>query len=167
MKMISDKMEASLNNQIREEYFSFWSYQAMALKFEDMGLKVFAKWFYLQAGEEKEHAEKIAQYLIDQGAQAKLQALEQPKSDYKSAEEIVKEAVDHELHITRKINELVDQSQTENDHATDSFLKWFVDEQVEEVSTVSELLSLVQMAKEPDQLFMLEGRLRHMIENRK
>ena len=166
MKMISDGMAAKLNEQVREEFNSYWIYLAMAYKLEEMNLKVFSKWFHKQADEEKEHAMKFAQYILDQGAEVKLAKLDAPKSDYGSVKDIVKTAVDHEVHITKCINKLVDAARSENDHATESFLGWFVDEQVEEVASTSDLMDMVNMAETPGQIFMLENRLWHMVQNR-
>jgi ferritin len=157
--MISDKMAARLNEQVKHEFFSFWAYLAMAYSFESMGLKGFAAKFFKQAEEEKGHAAKIAKYLVDQGAQVSLTALDQPKVTYSSALEIIEAALEHEKFITKKIAEIATQAQSETDHATHSFIEWFVDEQVEEVSTMTEILAWVKMANNPGQLLMLEGRL--------
>jgi ferritin len=159
-------MAKALNGQVKEEFFASWTYMAMGYAFEAMNLKVFAQWFYKQAAEEKTHAEKIAQYLLDQGAEVKLTALDAPKTDYKYAEEIVAAAVAHEVKVTNMINKLVDLARKENDHATDNFLQWFVQEQVEEVASTTELHDMVKMASGPGQLFMLENRLYHMVENK-
>ncbi len=166
MKMISDGMAAKLNEQIGEEFNSYWIYLAMAYKLENMNLKIFAKWFFKQADEEKVHAMKFAGYLIDQGAEVKLATLDTPKSDYGSVKDIVKTAVDHEVHITKCINGLVDAARKDNDHATESFLKWYVDEQVEEVASTTELFDMVSMAETPGQIFMLENRVWHMVQGR-
>jgi ferritin len=160
--MISEKMAARLNEQVRNEFFAYWSYLAMAFAFEDMGLKIFAKWFYAQATEEQGHAMKIAQYLLDQGATVRLMDLPAPKTDFSSALEIVEAALQHELNVTKQVNEIVDLAVGESDHATRKFIDWKVEEQVEEVSTSQELVHMVKMAAGPGQLFMLEGRLYHM-----
>jgi len=165
--MISEKMAAELNEQVKVEFYSYWLYLSMAFAFESMNLKVFAQWFHLQAKEEQEHAMKIAKYLLDQGAEVKLQSLEEPKTRFSSAEEICQDAVNHELEITKKINRLVELARSENDHATEVFLHWFVDEQVEEVASVKELLEMVKLAKTPGQILMLEGRVYRMVEARK
>jgi ferritin len=160
--MISEKMAARLNEQVRNEFYAFWSYLAMAFAFEDMGLKIFAKWYYVQAEEEKGHAMKISQYMLDQGAQVKLQDLPAPKTDYKSAEEIVQANLEHELTVTKQVHEIVDLALAENDHATKQFIDWKVEEQVEEVASATDLLNIVKLAQGPGQLLMLEGRLVHM-----
>jgi ferritin len=164
--MISKKMADALNVQVKNEFFANWTYLSMAYAFESMGLKIFAQWFFKQAEEEKEHAMKIAQYLLDQGAEVKLMALDAPQTEFKSAEEIVQGAVDHELQVTQNINDLVDLARSENDHATENFLRWFVEEQVEEVASTTELLDMVKMASGPGQLFMLENRLYHSVQNK-
>ncbi len=164
--MISKSMAKALNGQVKEEFFASWTYMAMGYAFESMNLKVFAQWFYKQAQEEKTHAEKIAQYILDQGAEVKLTALDAPKTEYKSAEEIVGAAVQHEIKVTKMINKLVDLARKENDHATDNFLQWFVQEQVEEVASTTELHDMVKMATGPGQLFMLENRLYHVVESK-
>ena len=157
--MISESMAAKLNQQVKEEFNSYWIYLAMTFSFHSMGLKGFAKWFEQQAVEEQGHAMKISKYLVEQGAKVKLMDLPTPKSDYASAVEICQAAVDHEKKVTRLINECMDLAVKENDHATASFLGWFVDEQVEEVSSTSYLLDMVKLASGPGQLLMLEDRI--------
>ena len=158
--MISKKMIGKLNAQVKNEFDSYWAYMAMAFSFEGMNLKGFAQWFYAQAEEEKEHAMKFAKYLMDQGADVVLEALDKPKSDYKTAKEICQAAVNHELKITKDINNLMTLARAEKDFATEAFLKWFVDEQVEEVASTTELLDMVSMVSKPEQLLMLENRLK-------
>lgn len=157
--MISETMAAKLNQQVKVEFFSHWSYLAMAYSFHAMGLKGFAKWFEAQAEEEQKHAVKLAGYLIEQGARVELTALDAPKTGYASALEIVQAAVDHEKKITKMIHELVDLANKENDHATASFLSWFVDEQVEEVSSTTQLLEMVTLAHDKMQLLIMQGHL--------
>ena len=164
--MISKKMADKLNEQVKNEFFASWTYLAMAYSLETMNLKIFAKWFFKQSDEEKTHATKIAQYLLDQGAEVKLASLDQPKVDYKSVEEIAAGAVEHELMVTQNINDLVKLAREEKDYATENFLQWFVQEQVEEVASTTELLEMVKMANTPGQLFMLENRLWHMVEGK-
>ena len=157
--MISQKMADAINEQIKNEFFSYWLYLQMSFALEGMDLKVFAQWFNLQAEEEKVHAMKMAKYVLDQGGEVQLHALDQPKSDFKSVQEVVEAGLAHEKQVTAWINELMDLAIEEKDHASRSFFQWFVDEQVEEVATANELLSLVKMASSPDQLLLLENRI--------
>ncbi len=158
--MISDKMAARLNEQVKHEFHSYWIYLAMAFSFEEMNLKGFAGWFKAQAAEEQSHAMKFADYLLDQGAEVKLTELPQPKTEYKSAEEIVSAALEHEKKITGLINEIAELAESEKDHATREFINWFIKEQVEEVATATDLLAMVKMAQTPGQLLMLQGHLK-------
>ncbi|MEW6051842.1 MAG: ferritin [Candidatus Zixiibacteriota bacterium] len=162
--MISQKVAARLNEQVKHEFYSSWAYMAMAYSFETMGLPIFAKWFYRQAGEEREHAEKIARYLLDQGAEVVLTALPEPKTKYTTAQEIIEAALEHEKLVTRQIHEIAELALAEKDQATYHFNGWFVGEQVEEVASVMEILNMVKLASTPGQLLQLEGRIYQMME---
>lgn len=143
--MISNPMAQKLNEQITHELFSAHLYLAMSCAFDHMGLPNLAQWFIDQADEERAHAMKIVNYVQDVGAAVHLDALTKPQAFSDSPAEIVSVAVEHEMTITRQINELVGLAESEKDYATRSFLQWFLDEQVEEVSTVNGLLQLVKM----------------------
>lgn len=162
--MISQKMADRLNEQVKNEFYSAWIYHAMVYSFESMGLPIFAKRFVKQAEEEREHAEKIARYILDQGAEVKLTALAQPKTDYSSAVEIIQAALEHEKLVTRQIHEIAELASAEKDQATHYFIGWFVTEQIEEVASMTELLNMVKLAGTPGQLLQLEGRLYNMME---
>lgn len=164
--MISKKMAKALNDQIGAELGSEYIYLAMAYKFEDMNLSVFAKWFHKQAEEEHKHGLKMAQYLVDQGAAVTVPAIEAPKATWKSAREICDGAVEHEKYITKRIHDLVKMARAENDLATEQFLMWYVDEQVEEVASTTQLAEMVKLADKPGQLLQLENRIWRMVEER-
>lgn len=163
---LSKKAIKDINDQIAAELESAHTYKAMAYKLEALGLKVFAKWFHLQAAEEREHAEKFADYLLDRGAEVTLAAIAKPAAKWKSCQDICADALKHEQYITGRINKLMDGANKENDHATQAFLQWFVTEQVEEEASVTELLDMVKMATTAGQLLMLEGRVWRLIEDR-
>ena len=112
----------------------------MACAFETMGLKILAQLFHTQSEEERTHAMKILKYVEDVGGVVMLDAIAQPKGTYKNAETIVNAALESEMHVTRMITDLVALASSENDYTTHSFLNWFVDEQVEEVSSMTDLL---------------------------
>lgn len=157
--MISKKMADTLTAQTNMEFQAYWSYLAMSFACNAMDLKVFAKWYLDQAIEEQGHAMKIVGYLSDQGADVKLAQLTKPRTDYKSVEEITKTALKQEQAVTTSINKIVGLAKKENDYATENFLQWFVAEQVEEESSINELLSLIKMCSNPMQLLMLENRI--------
>ena len=157
--MISEKIANRLNEQVNNEFYSSWIYRAMAYWLDNAGYKGFAGWFFAQAAEEQGHATKIASYLSEQGAQVKLGPIAQPKIDYKSVQEIIEAALEHEKLVTKQVHEIADMAIAENDHATRKFIDWKVEEQVEEVSTVSDILGWVKMAQTPGQLLMLQSQL--------
>jgi len=161
--LISDKMSARLNEQINNEQYAAHIYLAMAGAFEKMGLKVFAQYYYKQSAEETEHAMKIFKYVVDTGAEVKLKAIGEPEAKWSDAEEIVKAALEHELKVTGQINEIVALAEEEKDYATRTFLNWFVDEQVEEVSSAQEMVDLVTMTPKT-MILPLENRIYRMLE---
>ena len=164
--MISEKMASALNEQIAAEFGSYYVYLSMAFRLEELSLPILAKWFYIQADEESEHAMKMSKYLVDQGVAVKLQPLGEPKYNYKNAVEICKEALEHEKMITRLINDLVFLARDERDLATENLLQWFVAEQVEEVASTTELLELVKLADTPSSMIQLEERIFRMVQTR-
>ncbi|PWB76172.1 ferritin [candidate division GN15 bacterium] len=162
--MISKEMAARLNVQVNHEFENERSYLAMAYWFESIGLKVFAKFFFKQAGEERGHGEKIAKYLIDQGAEVVLGSVAPVQVSFKSAKEAAELFVKVEVKTTTMVHEIVEMAVREKDYATHDFINWKVGEQVEEVATANEVLGMVKIAETPGQLLMLEGRIWQMIE---
>jgi ferritin len=130
----------------------------MACAFDGMGLKVLAKRFVAQADEERGHGMKLVKYLLEVGGTVELEAVPQPTGDFSTPMSIFQAALEAELEVTKQYNELTSFSEQEKDYATRSFLQWFVDEQVEEVSSMSELVQLAEMSKD---MLQVEARVRH------
>ena len=148
MIMLSKKMLKALNKQIQEELYSGYLYLAMSAYLTDQNLNGFATWMRMQAREEDSHAMKIYQYIIEHNGQPLVPELQKPPRDFKGPADIFKQALDHERHITACINDLVDLAQKEKDKATESFLQWFVDEQVEEENQVVEVIKQLNIVKD-------------------
>jgi ferritin len=144
--LISDKMNAALNEQIGHEFGASLQYVSIAAYFDSDNLPELAAHFYRQAEEERGHAMKFVNYVVDAGGKVVIPAVPAPKSAFASAEEAVQLSVDWEVKVTGQINGLVDLAIKENDHITQSFLQWFVTEQLEEVSSMERLLSLIRRA---------------------
>lgn len=159
--LISEAMNAKLNEQITAEFSAAQSYLAMSCSFEGMSLTVMAKLFRVQYEEEREHGLKILKYVQEVGGTVGLDAIAKPKSDYTDAKSIVRAALESEERITGRINDLVALADSEKDYATRSFLNWFVDEQVEEVSSMTDLLNLVELAD--GNMLQVEARVRHQM----
>jgi ferritin len=154
--MLSAKMEKALNDQIREEMYSAYLYLSMAAWFKSQNLDGFSKWMIMQFKEEQMHAQKFFGYIHDRRGTVKLQALEAPPTEWKSALEAYEASFKHEQHITGRIKLLYDIAVEEKDRATQVFLDWFVSEQVEEENSVDEFVQLLKMVGEkPQGLFMV------------
>ena len=146
--MISKKMEEALNAQINKEIYSAYLYLSMSADSADKGYSGISRWFKVQYKEELEHAEKIYDYVIQQGSKVTLAAIERPKADFKDPLDLFENALKHEKFVTASIYSLVDLALAEKDHATNSFLKWFVDEQVEEEANAQEIVTKLKMIGE-------------------
>jgi ferritin len=152
--LISDKMNQELNKQIGSELGASNQYVNVAAYFDNEGLPELSSFFFRQSAEERVHAMRFVDYILDAGGQVAVPAIEAPPSQIHSAEEAVKLSLDWEMQVTGQINALMDLAIQENDHITQEFLRWFVDEQLEEVSTMDELLSVVRRAGDSNLLFV-------------
>lgn len=148
--MISEKMEKLLNDQIQKEFYSAYLYLSFEAYFVSRNLNGFATWFRVQAMEERDHAIIFFNYLNHVGSRVKLQKLDAPEWDFKSIEEVMTRQVEHERFVTQSIYNIVDQAIEERDHKTNSFLKWFIDEQAEEEANAEQNLSKIKLLGETD-----------------
>ena len=155
--MIKKSVEDALNHQINRELYSAYLYASMSAYFETQNLKGFALWMQFQAREESMHAQKFYTYLIDRGGRAIMRAIEAPPSEWKSPLNVFEEAYKHEQHVTQLINNLADLAIAEKDHATNSMLQWFINEQVEEEAHADEMVQNLKMVGSNSQgLFLLD-----------
>ncbi|MFH1090275.1 MAG: ferritin [Pseudomonadota bacterium] len=158
--MLSQKMQAALNEQINAESYSAYLYLSMGAYFESLGLNGFAAWMGAQAREEVFHAFKIYTFINDRGGRVRLKAIEAPPTEWASPLAAFQDALAHEQKVTGLINSLVDMSREEKDHASDIFLQWFVTEQVEEEDSVGDVvLKLKLIGDEGNALFMMDKEL--------
>jgi len=144
--MISKKIESAINDQILLEELSSRVYLAMASWCEVQGLQGVANFLYKHSDEERMDQLKLIRYLNDREGYAELQALPKPEIKCKDIEELFTQVLKHEQLVSKKINDLVDMSLEEKDHATFNFLQWFVSEQVEEESLVNNILAKIKLA---------------------
>ena len=157
---ISKKMETALNKQLNEELYSSYLYLSMSAYFEDQNLSGMAQWMKLQSDEEHEHAMKFYDFLIRIGARVQLDAIKKPQKTWSSPMAAFEAAYKHEKFISECINKLADLAMAEKDHASNTFLHWFVDEQVEEESAASDIVESFKMIGESKSaLFMLDREL--------
>jgi ferritin len=154
------KIEQALNEQIHAEFYSFYLYLSVAAWFTSKHLDGFSNWMRAQAQEEYAHAMKLFDYLNDRGGPVKLLAIDAPTREWDSPSAAVGAALEHERHITERINRLVDLANAENDHATAVLLHWYVAEQVEEEATADTLYHQVKMVESsPHGLLMIDREL--------
>jgi ferritin len=144
--LISKELETAMNAQIGREFGASMQYINIATYFDSDDLPQLAAFFYRQADEEKMHAMKFVHYIVDAGGQVRVPAVAEPKFDFQSAKEAVQAALNWEIEVTKQINDLMDLAIKQNDHIGQDFLRWFVTEQLEEISTMETLLSVVNRA---------------------
>lgn len=152
--LISKEMNAAIDEQIGHEFGAMLQYVAIATYFDGEGLPVLARHFYRQAEEERDHAMRFVRYVVDAGGTVAIPAVPAVSSAFGSAEEAVQRSLDWELTVTRQINGLMDRAIKENDHLAHNMLEWFVEEQLEEVSSMETLLRMVRRAGESGLLFV-------------
>ena len=150
--LISKKINDAINQQIGNEFGASLQYVAIATHFDLEALPQLAAHFYKQAEEERDHAMRFVKYLVDADAHVAVPAVPAPKGKFNSAEEAVKLSLNWELEVTRQINRIVEMAKKEDDYTTDTFLQWFVKEQLEEVSSMDQLLKVIQRAGEKNLL---------------
>jgi ferritin len=158
--MLSQKILGALNAQINAEAYSAYLYLAMSVQADAMELKGFAHWFRLQYQEETGHMLKLMGYVLERRGKVELKPIEGPPTAWDSALEMFEATMKHEQHVTKLIDDLVNLSIAERDHATTGFLQWFVSEQVEEEATADSILQRLRMIKDSTGgLFMLDHQL--------
>jgi ferritin len=158
--MISKTMQEAINEQINKELFSSYLYLSMAAYFEGKALPGFAHWMRIQAEEERGHAMKLYDYLLERGGQVNLKAIAAPETTWKSDLAAFEAALEHERFITKSIHELYELAAKEKDYATQVMLQWFIDEQVEEEANASEIVENLKRIEAHDTaVLMLDHRL--------
>src|SRR3990172_7755931 len=134
--LVGKKVATAINTQIGHEFGASLQYVSIAAYFGNESLPELSKFFHVQANEERDHALKFVKYLVDAGARVVIPAVPAPRTGFKNADEALKLSVDWEMTVTKQINALVDLARAEKDHTTENFLRWFVTEQLEEVSSM-------------------------------
>jgi ferritin len=137
-----------LNKQIGNEFAAHQQYVAIAVHYDGETLPRLAGFFYRQALEERNHALMMVQYLLDAGVDANMPGVAEPKNDFEDIVAPVALALDQERRVAAQINELAGIAREHNDFTSEQFMQWFIKEQVEEISTMSDLLTVVERSRE-------------------
>ncbi len=143
--MIDIKMQKAMNAQINAEMYSAYLYLSMAGYFENINLKGFASWMRVQAMEELTHAKRFFAFLLERQGKVVLAEIKAPPSEWNSPLEVFEESYKHEVVVTGLINNLVSIATDLKDYASVAFLQWFVNEQVEEESSVDGVIQSLKL----------------------
>ncbi|MDR4988139.1 MAG: ferritin [Bacteroidales bacterium] len=138
--MLSEKMLNILNEQVVKEAYASHLYLAMASWADVQGFEGISAWFYAQAEEEREHMLKLIHYINERGGHAIVPLVEQPPQEFKGVKELFDASLEHEQMVTAAINEIVSLALTEKDYTTNNWIQWFVDEQLEEETSVQAII---------------------------
>ena len=158
--MINKPMQDAMNDQINRELYSSYLYLSMAAYLEDRNLPGFAHWMRVQEAEERGHAMKLYDFMVERGGRVMLNAIDAPKAEWNSTLELAEEVAAHEAKITASINALYELALKEKDYPTQIMLQWFITEQVEEEKNAAEIVANLKLIEDRGTaVLMLDHRL--------
>ncbi len=143
--MLTNNMESALNRQIRVEAESSQVYLSMACWAEVKGLEGIAQFMYKHSDEERMHMLKLIKYVNERGGHAHITELSAPETEFGTFQKMFQKLYDHEIFVSKSINELVHVSLEEKDYATHNFLQWYVAEQIEEEALARTILDKINL----------------------
>jgi len=146
--MLNEKIQKALNEQLNLELSSSYEYLAMSAFFETLNFSGFASWMKVQSTEESIHANKIYDYILMAGGKVELAQINKPSLPYKTPKDAFEATYKHEQKVTASIHNLVGLAIELKDYATNNFLQWFVNEQVEEEANASKILERIKMIED-------------------
>jgi ferritin len=152
--LVTQRIIDAINEQIGMEFGASMQYEAISAHFAYEALLGLSAHFAQQAAEERDHAHRFMKFVNDAGGRVMIPGIQQPVSTFSFAKDAVKISLDHELKVTAAINNLMKLAVEESDHITQNMLQWFLKEQVEEVSSMDELLKIVERAGETNLLLV-------------
>lgn len=155
---MNQPVREGINRQINREFYAAYLYLAMSAHFEEQSLDGFAAWMRAQAAEEKEHAMRLYDHLVERGAQVELGAIEAPGTDFGTPLEVFEAALEHEQRVTDWIHELYDLAVDDHDHPAQLVLQWFITEQVEEEDSVGGVVAQLRMAGDNEAAILMLDR---------
>ncbi|HVS00533.1 MAG TPA: ferritin [Thermoanaerobaculia bacterium] len=153
--LASNPLIQAFNQQIGHEMAASMQYISIATYFDSETLPELAKFFYRQSEEERTHAMRFVKFIVDVGGRVEIPALPAPRVEFTTAEEAVSQALSWEEEVTRQVYDLVEIARADKNYIAGRFLDWFVDEQLEEITTMTSLLQVIRRAG-PDRLLFVE-----------
>lgn len=158
--MLSERLVKELTSQYNYELSSAHVYIAMAAYCSNEDLDGFANFFKVQTEEERFHASKFYDFINTMGGKVTIEAIPEPENNFSSMVDVFEKGLAHENTVTKRIYNLMDIAMEEKEHATISFLKWFIDEQVEEEETFTNIIKkLKRIGNDTNALYMLDSEL--------
>ena len=157
--MLNKKVEAAMNDQLQNELQSAYIYLGMSAYCESQSLPGMGSWLRNQFAEEQVHAMKFYNFILDRDGQVTLKQLDAAPTDYGSPLQVFEAALDNEKQVTAQINDLYDLASKERDFASQAWLDWFAQEQVEEEKTVGQIVDDLKRVGEGNGLFLLDREL--------
>lgn len=143
--MLSKIIEGALNKQVTVEAESSQVYLAMASWAETLGFEGVATFMYAHSDEERQHMLKLVKFINERGGHAKVSQLNAPPLEFGSFKEMFQKLFDHEVRVSKSINDLVEITLQEKDYATHNFLQWYVSEQIEEEALARNILDKINL----------------------
>jgi ferritin len=137
----------ALNEQIANEFAAAQLYVGMAVYYDAETLPRLAAFFYRQAMEEREHAMMMVQYLLDAGEHAPVPGVREPRSGFADLVEPVAIALEQERKVSGQISELAALAREGGDYQSEQFMQWFLEEQVEEEASMTDLLAVAERTR--------------------
>jgi ferritin len=146
-RMPAERIVEALNRQLTAELSAAHQYTAVAVHYDSETYPRLARFFYAQAGEEREHGERILRYLVDTGSDVRFAEVPAPREEFPDLVAPIRLALDQERAVTQSFNEIASLAREEGDFATEEFLHWFHREQVEEEATMSAILAVAERTR--------------------
>ena len=145
VKVISEKIQNILNEQINKEFYSAYLYLAMSAYFDEIGLKGFSNWTRVQAREEVDHGMILFDYIIERQGKVNLRQIDMPETSFSDTLEVFEKIYSHEKYVTDSINCVANMTDEECDLATRYFINWYIKEQVEEEANVDDVIKKIKL----------------------
>ena len=153
------KVESAMNDQLQKELQSAYVYLGMSAYCEEQSLPGMAGWLRNQFDEEQAHAMKFYNFIVDRGGHVELKHLEAAPTRYESPLQVFEAALENERQVTEAINELYELANKAKDFASQAWLDWFAEEQVEEEKTVTQIVDDLKRVGDGNGLFLLDREL--------
>jgi ferritin len=154
---VSASVQEAFNSHINAEFYSSYLYLSMSTYCDSMDLPGFAHWMRIQSQEEYDHAMRLLTYIEDRDGRVTLLPIEQPPNEFASVEDVMRQTLSHEQHVSVLINQLYAAAADAGDFASQVMLQWFVNEQVEEEKAARDVIaSLDKVAGRSDALLLLD-----------